>query len=211
VVGGEHGIWWAVPHTDYFEGMMSSNPHFAWPAGHLVRPKSRDETYTVKTNTWDAYDRHGIGHETRVPLWELVFHDCVVTTWYWGDSSDFLSQVDPSNQDRKDAFNVLYGTMPMLWANKEGAWNTSRERFLETFHRVSPVTRVLAEQEMVDHKFLSEDRAVQSTRFADGTEVIAHFGDQERVVEAFGQSFRLPPYGFIVRGPAIQAQRVVEP
>jgi hypothetical protein len=30
------------------------------------------------------------------------------------------------------AFNILYGTMPMMWANQEGAWMKNRELFLRT-------------------------------------------------------------------------------
>jgi hypothetical protein len=203
VVGGEHGIWWAVPYADYFEGMMSSNHHFAWPAGHLVRPKNRTEKYAVGVNTWAAYDRHGIGYETRAPLWELVFHDCVISTWYWGDSSDFLLQLDPTNQDRKDAYNVLYGTMPMLWANREGGWNKDRARALRTMKVVGAVHRAIATGEMVSHQFVTPDRAVQRTRWCDKTEIVVNFGKEPTTVLVGGQSHTLPGNGFIAHGPKV--------
>ncbi|MFO0909740.1 MAG: glycoside hydrolase [Isosphaeraceae bacterium] len=209
VVGGEHGIWWAVPYVDYFEGLMSSNPHFAWPAGHLVRPKSRDEKYAVEVNTWKAYDDYGIGHAQRVPLWELVFHDCVVTTWYWGDSSDFLYQLDPSNQDRKDAFNVLYGTMPLLWANRESVWQGNRARFIRTCQVVGAVHRAVATSELVSHEFVSPDRALQRTRFSDGTEVVANFGDAPREASVGGTSYTLPRHGFVAKGPKVDVRFVL--
>jgi hypothetical protein len=203
VVGGEHGVWWAVPQVDYFEGLMSHNPSFAWPAGHLVRPKNRTESYAVKTSTWDHYDRDGIGVETRVPLWELVFHDCVVTTWYWGDSSDFLDAVDPAYQARKDAFNVLYGTMPMLWAGEEGTWTTHRDRFLRTARQVGDVTRTVATAEMVGHEWVTPDRQVQRSAFANGVEAVANFGPEPREVELQGRRATLPQYGYLVRGPGV--------
>lgn len=203
VVGGEHGLWWAVPHTDFFEGMMSANPYFAWPAGHLKRPKARDETYDVKVNTWEQYDRFGIGHEDRVPLWELVFHDCVATTWYWGDSSDFLLQLDPTNQDRKDAFNVLYGTMPMLWANREGGWQRDRDRALRTCKVVGAVHKAVAPNEMISHEFVTADRAVQRTRWCDKTEIVANFGTDPYTVLLAGRSHTLPRYGYVAHGPKV--------
>ncbi|MFO0907454.1 MAG: glycoside hydrolase [Isosphaeraceae bacterium] len=203
VVGGEHGIWWAVPYVDYFEGMMSSNPYFAWPAGHLKRPKSRSETYDVEVNTWAAYDQHGIGHESRVPLWELVFHDCVISTWYWGDSSDYLIQLDPSNQERKDAFNALYGTMPMLWADRQGGWQVDRERALRTCRLVGKVHRAVATAELLSHEFVTADRAVQRSTFSNGVVVVANLGNESRDVEAGGQSHRLPRHGFVAVGPGL--------
>jgi hypothetical protein len=208
VVGGEHGRWWAVPQLDYVEGMLSHNPSFAWPAGHLIRPKAKDETYTgpyKPSGTWEDYARDGIGHERRVPLWELVFHDCVVSTWYWGDSSDFLGAVDPTNQDRKDAFNVLYATMPMIWADRPGGWRTNRDRFLATFQRVSPVVRVLAAQEMCAHEFISADRSLQRTRWSDGSEVVVNFGKEVAAVSLGGKEYRLGPYGYAARGPRLDA------
>lgn len=212
VVGGEHGIWWAVPHEDYIEGMMSGN-RFAWPAGHLIRPKTRqDEFGPIGSNTtsdWEIYDKWSLGHEWRAPLWELVFHDCVVSTWYWGDSSDFLLDADPEYTLKKDAFNVLYGTIPLLWASKEGAWTRSRESFLRTYRNTCKLHEVVAGTELLTHKYLTQDHDVQYTRFSDGTRCIANFGESVRKVELGGRDYNLPQYGFAVKGPGIEQSRVL--
>lgn len=208
VVGGEHGIWWAVPHLDYIEGMMSSY-QFAWPAGHLKRPKSKDEKFAgpYGTTTWDRYDRFGIGHELRVPLWQLVFHDCVVSTWYWGDSNDFLLQAAPEYTGKKEAFNILYGTMPMLWASREGSWVTDRDLFVRTVQAITPVTANVAEAEMIDHRFLTPDRAVQQTTFSNGTTCIVNFGATPHTVKVRGKLYNLGRYGYAVSGRQIQRIR----
>jgi hypothetical protein len=207
VTGGEHGIWWGVPYLHYVEGMMSHNPSFAWPAGHLVRPRAKNEQYNVEVNTWAAYERDGIGHATRIPLWELVFHDCVVTTWYWGDSNDFLVQTDPANWDRKDAFNVLYGTMPMLWANREGGWSTHRDRALRTMREVGAVHRAVAEAEMVSHEWLTPDRTLQRSTFSNGFETAANLGSEPREVTLGGRTFHLSANGFVAVGPGLTIAR----
>lgn len=205
VAGGEHGIWWAVPHVDYIEGMMSSY-QFAWPAGHLIRPKSREEKFSgpYGVQSWEAYDKWGIGHEHRVPLWELVFHDCVVSTWYWGEATDWLMQVDKSNAAKKDAFNILYGTVPLLWANEQGSWKVDRALFLRSCRNTSRLHRAVASQEMLSHEFVTPDRAVQRTRFGGGTEVVVNFGSAPAEVEVAGRKHALPPFGFVARGPKIE-------
>ncbi|GAB4132605.1 hypothetical protein JCM17478_19520 [Thermopirellula anaerolimosa] len=213
VVGGEHGIWWAVPYTDYFEGMMSGG-NYSWPAGHLIAPKTKDERFHSpwgqELPPWQEYEKWGIGHRYRVPLWELVFHDCVVTTWYWGDSSDFLLQAAPEITPKKDAYNILYGTIPLLWADaRRGSWRNHRDVFLRTYRNTCILHEAIAGTEMLDHEFLTEDRRVQKTTFSDGTWAVVNFGPEPYELAADGRHWVLPENGFVVKGPAVEQSRVV--
>ncbi len=211
VVGGEHGIWWGVPYLDYIEGMMSGN-RFAWPAGHLIHPKNQQEKFEgpYGTETWDVYRNWSMGHESRVPLWELVFHDCVVSTWYWGDSNDYLLDAAPDTLQKKMAFNVLYGTMPMLWADSGGAWIKQRDLFLSTVRNVCGVQALVAESAMIDHEFLTSDRALQRTQFANGTSCIVNFGEADKKYSFHGKTFMIPQNGWIVDGPGRLQTRIIE-
>jgi hypothetical protein len=84
---------------------------------------------------FNRYMKYGLGAYHRAPIWELVFHDCIATTWYWGDSTDYLYQAAPETIERKVAFNVLYGTMPMYWI--QTLWEKERDRFLATYFPAS--------------------------------------------------------------------------
>lgn len=206
VVGGEHGIWWAVPYLDYIEGMMSGSPWaYSWPAGHLVRPTTRDQRFTNpwghKLPAFEIYEKWGIGHEWRAPLWELVFHDCIISTWYWGDTNGWLLRTAPEITPKKDAFNVLYGTMPMMWANKPGVWHTDRQVALRTYRNVCKLHEAIAGTEMLSHEFVTPDHHVQRTRFSDGTEVIVNFGPEPYHAAIGGLKKRLPQNGWLVARP----------
>ncbi len=207
VVGGEHGLWWGVPHMDYIEGMMSGG-NYSWPAGHLKHPKTKDEEFTNpwgrKLPPFERYEKLGIGHEYRVPLWELVFHDCIVSTWYWGDASDWLLDAAPEITPKKDAFNVLYGTIPLLWANAGGSWVKDREVFLRTYRNTCKLHEQIAGEEMLSHEFVTPDRAVQRTVFSSGTECVVNFGAEPREVTVKGETHLLPQNGWVVRGPKVQ-------
>ncbi len=213
VVGGEHGIWWGVPQQDYIEGMMSGG-YASWPAGHLLHPKTKDESFTGPWGggygTWENYANYGIGHAARVPLWELVFHDCVVSTWYWGDASDFLLQAAPEITPKKDAFNVLYGTIPLLWANAEGSWPKHRDVFLRTYRNTCKMHEAVACSELLSHEWLTPDRAVQRTRFSDGTEAVVNFGETPYDASVGGRTCRLPQNGWAVKGPKIEQSLALE-
>ena len=212
VVGGEHGRWWAVPQLTYIEGMMSGG-YAAWPAGHLKRPKSREEQFVHpgggKYPTWEQYDRLGIGHQRRIPLWELVFHDCVISTWYWGDSTDFLLAAAPQYTAKKDAFNILYGTPPMFWANREGGWTTHRDLMLRSYRKTCLLHEAIAQAPMESHEFLTPDRHIQRTRFGDGTVVVVNFGPPAQATTPLGVLL-LPTNGFAVKGPGIVQSLAVE-
>ena len=213
VMGGEHGIWWCVPWLDYIEGMQSGG-YASWPAGHLIHPKTKEEEFEgawgkLKTK-WETYAQWGIGHESRAPLWELVFHDCIVSTWYWGDASDWLLDAAPEITPKKDAFNILYGTIPLMWANKEGAWHKDRAMFLRTYRNTCKLHETLATAELLSHEFVTADRAVQRTRFSDGTVCVVNFGEKPYRATLGGKACELPQNGWVVTGPKVQQSLALE-
>ncbi len=165
VTGSETGHDAAVPYVDYFEGMLSLGPYRVPDAGRdMIKP-------------WDVVPervaKFQVGHEYRLPLWELVYHDCVVAQWYWGDYNNKL----PSVWERRDLFNMLYGTPPMFMFNRE-IWEANKERFARSYADVSAVARAVGYAEMTDHRFLTDDGSVQRTEFANGVTVTVNFGDE---------------------------------
>jgi hypothetical protein len=205
VTGGEHGRYWSAPYLDYHEGMMGGGM-YSWPAGYLTDPKDRAEIS-------QEYLDYGINPANRAPLYELVFHDCVVNYWYWGATNDYLHQVMPELTDRMTAMNILYGTPPMMWAHNHGLrWQipAERELMLTIYRNVCKLHEVIGTQEMVAHAFLSDDRLVQQTEFADGTLCTVNFGKTPFAVprpapETSG--ITLVENDFYVRGPRIEQWR----
>ncbi len=205
VLAGEHGKAWNVPFLDYTEGMMSGP--FWWKEGnkpgHLVVP--RDRAYMPPD--FAKYDSYTV----RIPLWELVFHDCLATTWYWGDSSGWFYATQPDVSDRKDLSNILYGTMPLLWADKKGyGWNRNRARFLETVRNVCNFHERVAFEEMLTHEYLSEDRAVQRTRFSGGGVAVVNYGNEPRTYKDGERTLLLAPLGFYASAPGFRQSRTIE-
>jgi len=170
VCGSETGHEASVPVLHYFEGMLSLGPYRVPDAGRDM------------ARIWDEVPervaKFQLGHRYRLPLWELVYHDCVVAQWYWGDYNNKL----PALWVKRDLFNALYGTPPMFMFRRS-FWNAHRDRFVESYRTAAPVARATGYHEMTDHRFLTPDRDVQQTRFANGVTVTVNFGDEP---------FRLP-------------------
>ena len=215
VTGGEHGKWWCAKDMHYVEGMQSGgHANYSWPAGHLRRPESKTDdprTPGKPTNAFTTrYEVYGVGPKFRVPLWDLVFHDCITTTWYWGDSTDFLIKAAPEITPRKDAFNILYASMPMYWMNKQGLWKNDRDAFLRSYFHATKVHETIGMEEMVAHYFLNNDRTVQMTSFADGTDIIVNMDPIPQTVTLKGCEYLLPCNGFAVDGPKIKQELVLD-
>jgi len=184
VCGSETGHDAAVPVAHYFEGMLSLGPYRVPDAG---RDMAR-----IWDEVPDRVAKFQMGQRYRLPLWELVYHDCVVAQWYWGDYNNKL----PSLWDKRDLFNALYGTPPMFLFRRP-FWDAHRDRFVESYRATSPVARATGYHEMTDHRFLTPDRDVQQTRFAGGVTVTVNFGAEPYCLP---DGTEVPPMGRHVTG-----------
>jgi hypothetical protein len=183
VTGSETGHDAAVPYVHYFEGMLSLGPYRV--------PDSGRDMLRAWTEVPELVAKFQTGHTYRLPLWELVYHDCVVAQWYWGDYNNKL----PAVWRRRDLLNALYGTPPMFMFNR-AIWRANRDRFVESYRAATPVAHATAYSEMVSHRWLTADHSVQETEFANGVIVTVNFGDS---------SFAMPD-GSVLEG---LSQRVV--
>ncbi len=184
VTGSETGHDAAVPYVHYFEGMLSLGPYRVPDAGRDMQ------------RIWDDVPpevaKFQTGHYYRLPLWELVYHDCVVAQWYWGDYNNKL----PRLWDRRDLIGALYGTPPMFMFNRK-IWQEQQARFVRSYRTAAPIARATGYVEMLSHHWLTADHAVQETRFANGVTVTVNLGDQPY---SLPNGDELPPLGHKVDG-----------
>jgi hypothetical protein len=177
--------------VDYFEGMLSLGPYRV--------PDSGRDMARIWTEVPERVAKFQLGHRYRLPLWELVYHDCVVAQWYWGDYNNKL----PSLWDKRDLFNVLYGTPPMFMFDR-AFWQQHQARFVQSYQNTCPYVRAAGYSEMTDHRFLTPERDVQQTVFANGLTVTVNFGEKPYQLPS-GRV--LKPLGFEVTGMPINTNR----
>src|ERR1019366_6173756 len=84
------------------------------------------------------------------------------------------------------------------------------DRFLKNTHEVlSPLNQITARMPMTKHEFLGDDRKAQRRVFGEGktaVEVVVNLGDTPLPWRSkAGGDLDLPPYGFVVEGPAFAA------
>ncbi|ONH54258.1 Glycosyl hydrolases related to GH101 family, GHL1-GHL3 [Pseudomonas cedrina] len=111
----------------------------------------------------------------RLPLYQAVFHGSVITTHHWLFDSLKLSNVQAENE----LMQLLYNVPPLYHLSAA----TLKQRLpliqrQDAFFR--PLHQRLATQEMTGFRWLTADRLVQETTFADGTRLVANFTDREK-------------------------------
>jgi hypothetical protein len=121
VVGTEDGSDWILPYVDYVTSRDNRNPS-----------SGNDET---------------AAGAIEIPLYELVYHDAVVTTYSPKNLRGFLHASAPSMSTEPAAADV------------------------DTIRRMAALHARVGLLEMTKHEFLNEPRTQERTTFADGTTV----------------------------------------
>ncbi|MCF5168500.1 glycoside hydrolase [Pseudomonas canadensis] len=111
----------------------------------------------------------------RLPLYQTVFHGSVITTHHWLFDSLKLSNVQAENE----LTQLLYNVPPLYHLSAA----TLKQRLpliqrQDAFFR--PLHQRLATQELTGFRWLTADRLVQETTFADGTRLVANFSSEEK-------------------------------
>ena len=180
VVGSEGGAAYAASTLHFAHGMMSpvigwsdpemkdkNSPYYIggyWPP---EAPAIHVKQVPLKPRYFYLYFEPYF----RLPLYQIVFHDSVVTTNHWHSGSlKFENTIETLA-----LLELLYNVPPLYHLNiarfsKHKAWIIQHYAFF------SPLHRQIGGQTMTDFEWLSEDRQVQRTAFGDTVEIFANFG-----------------------------------
>ena len=213
VFGSEDGREWAIPHSDFFEGLTGVSGHDYHDAG--------------------LPERLGA---TVIPLFDLVYHDCIALYGKYGydprQAAGYVlrhislarplnyhgipphlywqrpAQANPPQPPRPAA-----GPDPALFARADNGWAAGLDpldRFVKnTYEILSPLNELSAQLPMTRHEFLTPDREVQRTTFGQGKDaivIIINTGPTNFVCSStLGGKTVLPPYGFLAESPRFLA------
>ncbi|HEY9130344.1 MAG TPA: glycoside hydrolase [Dyella sp.] len=111
----------------------------------------------------------------RLPLYQTVFHDALLTTHHWFFDNLKLTNVHVENELTQLLYNV-----PPLYHLSEGTLEARLPAMLRMDRFFQPLHRALAQQALTGFAWLSADRLLQQTTFADGTRLVANFATVSR-------------------------------
>ncbi len=182
VVGSEGGAAYAAATLHFAHGMTvpvlgwgdpdmkeKTSPYYIggyWPP---EAPAIHIKQVSLKPNYLYRY----FAPHFRLPLYQIVFHDSVVTTHHWlSGSLKFENAIETLA-----LLELLYNVPPLYHLNmaefsKHKAWIQRHYAFF------SPLHRHIGGQTMTDFEWLSDNRRVQRTEFGDAVEIFANFGTE---------------------------------
>lgn len=187
LTGTERGLSYAVPILHWGEGKMWMGDangiadasvgvwnDFAYPQ-IMVDPIDLTTSNLLGTLLSDGY---------QAPLWDLVFHDCIITSVHWSR---------PHNKfvyawDTADLWAMMRGQAPLLQLTYNGVkgqafrtpatitdangiawtsrWTATGSRVMQTYNNVCGWHRQVGWWEMINHQRLTANRSVQCSEFS---------------------------------------------
>ena len=158
---------------------------------------------------------NGTNYGVPAPLFSLVFHDAVISQWHpiWGYNvmnTIPLGAPQPMMQCAESSYglvfatkflrDLLYGTTPIFGFFSHAEYWDRRDLVKQASDVLGSLHEKIGLDDMVYHRFLTEDMLVQETGFSSGVEVRVNFG-MTQFRDAAG--IETPALGYRVRGPEL--------
>lgn len=152
------------------------NECFSYLTAHHVAPSSEEvNDWAMGALVFCHWAPYFSNTAIAAPLYNLVYHDCVMTPWVMGG----------------DQWGIPQGTMGYMHALLNGgmgymdqhAEGEDLDKNIDQWKTLSTLAHHVAMEKMVNHEFLSDDRAQQRTTFSDGTQVTVDFGKNTFFIE----------------------------
>ena len=165
IAGTEDGFEDLIDSLVYTEGLHS-------PGSFRIHECGRKHAHIYDREQAEHLGKNMMDPASRVPLWHLVYHDCLLAFPYWGDSTD----ASPEYIKTKILFACLYGCAP-LYSFFVKNFERLLEDILESYQKITAVHEKVATLPMTSFESLTDDHRVQRSVFGERYEIVANFSD----------------------------------
>ncbi|HUU15667.1 MAG TPA: glycoside hydrolase [Sedimentisphaerales bacterium] len=184
VIGSEGGSSYAAGVIHVAEGMFG--PVFGWGDSDLKNkgsdyylgqyyPPDGPMVFVKQVPMKEEYRYFYYDPQFRLPLYEVVFHDSVVTTHQWANGS-----LKYSNMLDTVALTELLYMVPPLYHMNLDEFDKHRDIMKRHYAFFSPLHWQVGFAQMTEFNWLSSDRMLQRTVFGDKVELVVNFSQESR-------------------------------
>ncbi|HEX8843231.1 MAG TPA: glycoside hydrolase [Pyrinomonadaceae bacterium] len=177
VLGSESAVGWSAPIVAFSHGTQSLQTEAFWDL-HRQRdvwgrwyPGNRPAFFFKTIDAPARFATAVYDPRYRLPLFEAVFHDSLVSTDFWG-----ASLMKFNNLVRTRSLMLLLYNVPAIWNLDQKAISDYGKRIKAMNDFFAPLHRQVGAKPLTRFEWLTPDRMVQRTRFADDVELTANFG-----------------------------------
>lgn len=177
VLGSESAAAWSTPVISFNHGTLSVFQAIFWPILRSEEfgqwwPSYRPDIFFKPYEAGDNFIKAKYDPFYRLPLYQTVFHDSVISTEHWT-----LSYMKIHNLLQVRALFELLYNVPSLWHLDRQELANQGKRMSELFQFFSPLHRVAGKEPLTHFEWLTPDHLVQKTYFGDVLEMVANFSD----------------------------------
>ena len=166
VSASEDGLECFVPDLDYLTCGFSGPGAYRGPDGGRWMWRIYDEEPPDSV-------RRGMDERTRIPIWEMVFHDCCVSYWDWCDYNNKWPRI----WWKRDLFNAVCATPPLYFFD-EKTFTRFKPDLAASYAVANGTAMAVAGEQMTAYRLLVPDRSVQRSEWGNGTACTVNFGDR---------------------------------
>lgn len=166
ITGTENGFDGIINHLTYSEGLHS-------PVNLQIPDSGRKHAHVMNDEQSEHIGKQMMRPDRRVPLWQLVYHDCMMTFPYWGDSTES----SPIHTNRRVLLACLFGCPP-LYSFSVKDYEALKPSILDSYKRIGEVHSKVATLKMTDYEVLSDDYMLQRTVFGNKYRITVNFSDK---------------------------------
>lgn len=184
-LGSENGNAVTARSIHYAHGMQT--PVLGWDDQDLMKnraspfylgawyPPEEPAIFFKRVALKEPYRTLHFAPQTRLPLYQAVYHGSIISSHHWNFDNLKLTNVWADNELTQLLYNVapLYH-LNSATLNRRLPLMAAHDRFFR------PVHQVLATQALSAFDWLSADRLLQQTTFADGSRLLANFANEPR-------------------------------
>ena len=206
IFGSECGREWALPHSDFFEGLVGVSGRYY----HNLKPQAYGASV--------------------IPFFEMVYHDCQICYGKYGyraeEAAEYVAHhVLCARPLHYHSFpdHLYWKSLPdrkpdltadrACYVRSDNGWAAGMhplDIFIKNTHEVlGPLHHVTAHERLTKFEFLTDDQSVRRATYGSGEDavkVVVNFGQTPAEVSSeIGGRTVLPPWGFLVEGPQFAA------
>ena len=179
VLGSETGLAWSASVIAYNNGAFLAFPEAFWPALQDKKkfggwwPDDAPRVLFKAYNAPDEFIQASYNPRYRLPLYEAVFHDSVITTDRWE-----LNELKiPALRKTKALLQNLYN-VPPIWVLDQKTLQKNKKYFVDYYDFFSPLHQMAGVEALTTFDWLTDDHLVQQTQFGNRLILTANFSDK---------------------------------